>query len=333
MSYLNHALKNKRILVTGATGFIGGRLAQRLAAEEGAIVTGTGRNLAKVPHVQAAGVQLVQADLLDEAAMRQVMAGQEIVFHCAAWLMRHGGEEEAHQFNVTATETLVRLAAEAGVRRFVQVSSFAAYGPPTQAVMDESVPLNPNQPDVYGRTKALGEMRAFAVGQEVGVEVTAIRPATVYGPRSIDWTLRLMQMVQKGVPVILGKADGLAYPVYIDNLIDGMMLAAVRPEAAGEAFQFCDPQVDWRTFFGYYGRMCNKPLRSLPQWGAVILAWAAEIFHLPLPLNRERLKFYSRKTRFPTTKAETLLGYQPRVSLDEGMARAEAWLREEGYLS
>lgn len=333
MSYLNGALHGKKVLVTGATGFIGGRLAERLAAEEGAIVTGTGRSLDKVPHVRDAGVNLIHADLLDKEAMQAAIAGNEIVFHCAAWLLRHGGEEAAQRFNVDATETVVRLAATAGVQRVVHISSFSAYGPPTQQVMDESVPVNPQQPDLYGRTKAQGEIRAFAVGKEVGIEVTAVRPATVYGPRSMDWTVRMFELVSKGVPVIFGKADGYAYPVYIDNLVDGILLTAVRPEAAGEAFQFCDPQVDWRTFFSHFSRMSGRKLRSIPGWAAAIMAWIVETFHLHLPLNRERLKFYKRKTLYPNTKAATLLGYQPRVSLDEGMAKSEAWLREAEYLS
>lgn len=88
-------LSHKHILVTGATGFIGGRLAQRLAQEEGAIVTGTGRNLSKVPFLAASGVTLQAVDLLDEAGMKGVLAGQEIVFHVAAWLGRQGGPSQA----------------------------------------------------------------------------------------------------------------------------------------------------------------------------------------------------------------------------------------------
>ncbi len=86
MSYLNNALKGKRVLVTGATGFIGGRLAQRLAVEEGATVTGTGRRLDNVPFLKEAGVTLLPADLQDEAALHTAVAGQEIVFHAAAWV-------------------------------------------------------------------------------------------------------------------------------------------------------------------------------------------------------------------------------------------------------
>ncbi len=230
MSLINHALKDKKVLVTGATGFVGGRLAERLAREEGAIVTGTGRDLDAVPHVVEAGVILQKADLLDEDAMRQAMVGQEIVFHVAAWLGRHGGEQRAYALNVAATALAVRLAAEAGVKRFVQVSSIAAYGHPPKALyVDEDEPLDTEQEVIYGRTKALGEIRAFELGKDLGIEVTAVRPGLVYGPRAQSWTINMIKFVCKGVPVIFGDGKGHAYPIFIDNLVDGMLLTAVHP--------------------------------------------------------------------------------------------------------
>ncbi|MCP5101606.1 MAG: NAD-dependent epimerase/dehydratase family protein, partial [Chloroflexi bacterium] len=172
MSYLNKALKNKNVLVTGATGFIGGRLAQRLAVEEGANVTGTGRSLDKVPFLKEAGVDLQQADLQDTARYRELMVGKDVVFHVAAW-MRQSDETNAVPLNVEAVETLIRLAADAGVGRFVLVSTIAAYGVPSRNNVTEDYPLDTTQDEPYGRTKAQGELRAFEVAKEVGIEMTA----------------------------------------------------------------------------------------------------------------------------------------------------------------
>ncbi len=333
MSIINHALKDKKVLVTGATGFIGGRLAERLAREEGAIVTGTGRNLDAVPQVIAAGVTLHKADLLDEEAMRQAMQGQEIVFHVAAWLGRHGSEQKAYALNVAATALAVRLAAEAGVKRFVQVSSIATYGHPPKALhVDEDQPLDTEQEVIYGRTKALGEIRAFELGKELGIEVTAVRPGLVYGPRAQSWTINMIKLVCKGMPVIFGDGTGHAYPVFIDNLVDGMLLTAVRPEAVGQAYNMCDPVVTFNEWFGYYGQMCGKKPRRIPFWAAHILIVLNQILNLGLPLNRPRLRMYGLKAEFPATKAQEQLGFKSRVSIEEGMKITEAWLREEGYL-
>ncbi|MCB0058404.1 MAG: NAD-dependent epimerase/dehydratase family protein [Caldilineaceae bacterium] len=333
MSIANHALAHKNILITGATGFIGSRLAARLAAEEGAAVTGSGRHLARVAHLETHGVRLVRADLLDEAATAATLAGQEIVFHLAAWLRAHGDEAQAYAFNVTATERLLRQAAAAGVRRFIFTSSVNAYGPSDRAVLDETAPLDTELRDVYGRTKAIADLRVRELGAGLGIEVVVIRPGMVYGPGAISWTVDMVNILRRGLPVIFGDGRGHAMPVYIDNLVDGLILAAVSPNAPGEAFNLCDPVVDWHTFFGYYAAMCGHPPRAIPMWAARILAWASEHFRfLGLPLTRERLAFYVMAADYPSTKAENLLGYRQRIPIAEGMRHAETWLRQTGHL-
>lgn len=324
-------LRGKKVLVTGATGFIGGRLAERLATEAGASVTGTGRNLSKVPFLREAGVNLQSVDLLDEAGMAQVVAGQDVVFHVAAWLGSHGQWQQAEAYNVQATVALVRLAAAHRVKRFVHTSSIAVYGIPTQPVITEETPFN-DQTDRYGRTKAEGERQALALAQQLGLELTVIRPGMVYGPRALGWSVRMLQLVQKRVPVIYDGGRGHAYPIYIDNLIDGMILAATQPGAVGEAFNFCDAPVTFKEWFGYYGRMCGREPKSMPLFLARLIVTINDLFNLHLPLTRERLNYFLVQSNFPTTKAQQRLGYQPRIPIDEGMRRTEAWLRQEGYL-
>jgi nucleoside-diphosphate-sugar epimerase len=324
-------LHNKPVLVTGATGFIGSHLAWRLATESGAIVTGTGRNLAAVPFLAEAGVTLRHADLLDREAMAAALAGQEIVFHVAAWLSeRHGTEAQATRYNVEATRLLVEMAHAAGVQRVVCVSSIAAYGPPRVRLMDEATQsADPHQPEIYGKTKAAGEIAALELGQRLGIAVTVARPGMVYGPRSYAWTSEMVRLIRRGVPVLFGKAQGHAFPVYIDNLVDGLLLLATRPEAVGQPFNFVDAPVTWEQFFGRYGQMAGRKPRRVPYPLALALVAANRLFRLGLPLTRQRLRFYQTQTVYPTQKAQRLLGYRPNISFDEGMRRSEQWLREE----
>ena len=318
----------KRVLITGATGFIGGALARRLA-DAGAHVTGLGRNLAAATHLREASVMLRQADLLDAAAMHDAVAGQDVLFHVAAWLSRrHGQESEAYRLNVTATLELVRMARNAGISRFIHVSSVATYGPPRDGSISEQQPLSTTQRDIYGRTKAIGETEARGLAQEINLPLTVVRPGMVYGPRARAWTVNMLTLVQKRTPVILGRGDGYACPVYIDNLLDGMLLAGSQTAAAGNAFNFCDPPITWRQFFTYYGDMCGRRPVSLP----LFLAKPIIRYVRPGGITPDLLAFYTAKAIYPTTKAEQLLGYRPRVSIAEGMRRAEQWLRQQGYL-
>lgn len=334
MSILNHALQGKRVLVTGATGFIGGRLAQRLAVEEGAKVTGSGRQLEAAAYLQTAGVTLQRADLQQAEEMAALVQGQEVIFHVAAWLSdRHGEEAAAYAINVEATRRLAQQAAAAGVARFVHVSSIAAYGPPLVPLMDEGQPVDASQRnDVYGRTKAAGELAALAVGQATGLAVTIGRPAMVYGPRSMTWSVGMLRLVKRRVPTLVGDGSGHALPVYVDNLVDGLLLAAARPEAVGEAFNFCDPPVPWRTFFGYYGAMCGRRPIAIPHWAVKGLVWANQTFRLGMRLTPERVRFLTARTVYPFDKARRLLGYEPRVDIETGMGQTEVWLRQAGYL-
>lgn len=328
------ATQRNKLVVTGATGFIGSHLARRLAQENGALVVGTGRNLSRAASDLDQSVALVEADLLDFARMRDIVRGADVVFHVAAWLgSRHGEPDMAWPVNVWATLELVRAAASGGARRLVLVSSIAAYGPRTDAIVCESDSLDVTQRSLYGRTKAEGEMRAMELAHRLGLELTIVRPGMVYGPGSIGWSVRMVRLLQLGVPVIWGNGDGYAYPVYVGNLVNGIILAARQPQAAGEAFQFVDTPMTWRDWFGHFGRMCGRPPRRAPLWLARRLFQVAEWLPLGLSVDRDLIVYYTSRSVLPLTKASRLLGYEPGVTIREGMKRTETWLREAGYLS
>lgn len=325
--------KNKTVLVTGASGFIGGRLAERLAREDGVKVIGTGRKFDDATPLRTAGVELVTAELRDAEAMSRLCAGKDTVYHVAAWLGRGSKDvAEAQAINVDATRTLIQKAAAAGVRRVVLVSSIAVYGIPARDEVDESVQLDLDQRDIYGRTKALGEVAAREAAKETGIELAIVRPAMVYGPKSLSWTVGMLKLVQRGVPVLFGDATGYSYPVYIDDVVDMLRLCGTHPNAPGEAWNAAAPPVTWADFFGFYGRMCGRAPRRIPLLVARGLAFASENLPLGLPLTGDQLRQYVRHLCYSTEKAERKLGWKLSVSIEEGMRRSEAWLREVGRI-
>lgn len=314
----------RHVLVTGATGFVGGNLARRLLAE-GARVRAAVRSVDKAPE----GCEASAFDLTDPGTFGPAVADVEVVFSVAAWVGLDGGVD-GDATNVVSARELVQAAVAAGVQRFVHVSTCGVYGVPARLPITEDTPPDLQQKDRYHVSKALGEQAARAASE--GTELVIVRPGLVYGPGSRGWTAGMLKLVKKGTPVIMGRGDGHAFPVFIDNLVDGLLLAGSVPEAAGRTFHLVDTEVPWADWFGYFGKMCGKKPRRIPLIAARLLARAGEVLPLGLPLDRERLRLMRAPLTFDTSAARDVLGWAPAVSIDEGMRRAEAWLQETGRL-
>jgi nucleoside-diphosphate-sugar epimerase len=327
------SFSNQRILITGATGFIGSHLAERLVAA-GAQVRVLVRDPRKLIPSLRDRVEIVRGDLLQPDRLSAATADCEIVFHVAAWLGQPNRREAAYAINVTATQQLAEAARAAGVRRFISTSSIAVYGPVLDGVVDETWPHS----DVYlySETKSRGEQAVFAA-QADRFEVTVIRPAEVYGPRGGSWTTLPVELAKRGLPLLIGGGHGFAHPVYVANLVDAYLLAAQRQEAIGETFTICDTDVPWREFYGRYAAMAGKRARSMPWWlawcGALGAEIGAKITRHPPVISRDQLGFVTGRCVYCTAKAKRLLGWAPRFSLDEGLRQTEAWLRESKMIS
>lgn len=323
---------NRPVLITGATGFVGSHLAERLVVE-GAHVRVLVRDPYKLIDSLRDRVEVVTGDLLQSDCFVPATRDIDTVFHVAAWLGTPNSSEAAHTINVTATRQLAEAARLNHVRRFIYTSSIAVYGPVLSVVVDETQPHWPVY--VYGETKSLGEQAALST-QTDQFEVSIIRPAMVYGARGAIWTTLPVKLAQRGLPSLVGGGYGFSHPVYIENLVDAYLLAAECAGAVGEAFTISDGDVPWREFFGRYAAMLGKRARSIPAalvWiGAAAAEVVSKITRRPPPISRAQLGFMTGQARLSTAKAQRLLGWTPRCSLDEGLRRTEAWLRAEKYL-
>jgi nucleoside-diphosphate-sugar epimerase len=279
----------------------------------------------------------VEGDLRDQAAAGRLVYGTQAVLHVAA-VYRTAGHPDAyyHDVNVGGTDHLLEAAARAGVRRFVHTSTVGVHGNVERPPADESAPIAPG--DIYQATKAEAEARALAFHRERGVPVVVVRPGAIYGPGETR-LLKLFRAIARGRYAIVGSGRSFYHPVYIDDLVEGYLLALERPEAVGEAFILGGPRyVSQRELAEVIARHTGG--RVLPfRVPAAPLHWAGALVEavcVPLglepPLHRRRVEFWTKSRAFSIEKARRVLGYQPRVDVEEGVARTAQWYREAGWL-
>lgn len=325
-------------LITGATGLIGGRLAERLLTEEGVQVRALVRNPAKAHKLADMGATLIPGDITQPETLKVAAHGCDIIFHAAAWVSESGAREEVWAVNVAGTQNLVDAALAAGMQRLVHVSSCAVYGSLQQFGITEETPTR-QRGNLYADSKVEAEEVVFRAGRERGLPVVVARPSQVYGPGSYQFTIRPVEVIKAGKMVLVDGGRFLCKPVYLDNLVDGLILCAKVDAAVGEAFNLTDDQpVPWRDFFGAYGRMLG--IESFPSapyplaWGIALLNEVkAAARGKKTGLNRKAVQSLRSRNSFSNRKAAQVLGWRPRFDLAEGMRHTEAWLRAEGYLN
>lgn len=323
---------DQTVLVTGATGFIGSHVAERLI-ESGATVRGLARKPSRGAWLAERGVEIVQGDLTDAESLKRAVQDCSVVFSIAAWMGRPGSLEDGRRISVDGTRSLIEAAIAAGARRIVHTSSISAYGPVADGIIQETHPLRATDP--YGVTKTESEAVVFGYADQI--EVSVIRPAQIYGPRGGMWTRGLFKAVKRGSPILVAGGKGTFHACYIENLVDAYMFAATRSEAVGEAFTIVDGVTTWREFVGHYARMAGRPARSLPAWlpktAMYLMLAVSKITRRRPPATPDMIDFLTGSSRYDTDKAQRLLGWSPRVSIDEGMRSVETWLRDTGRLT
>jgi nucleoside-diphosphate-sugar epimerase len=324
-------LAGSRVLVTGATGFIGGHTARRLH-ELGASVLALARSEAKGKALADLGIEVAIGDIRDHERMAQLVStGVEIVIHCAAW-MRGQAKDQASVVNVDATRALAEASGAIGVKRFVYTSSIVAYGFRGDNDIDENTPLEPFG-DPYGDSKIRAERALIETGLMTGLPTVIVRPGMVYGPGSRGWTVRPIRWAKRGQTPLIGGGRGTAYPIYIDDLVNLLLICAVHPRAIAQIYNgVSDGPITLYDYLDGYRKMIptNRALR-LPCWMARALAVIVE--PLTPTLNMRYVIHQMCGTGLILNdKAKRELGWEPRISLEEGLQLSERWLREEGIL-
>jgi nucleoside-diphosphate-sugar epimerase len=248
-------LSNATVLVTGATGFIGGRLAERLIVEHGARVRALVRSFGRAARLARFPIELIQGDLCSPESLERAAAGCDYVFHCA---YGSDGQDDARRIvNAQGTRNVLEAALKHHIKRLVHTSTVTVYGNTPDGPLDESAPRRKTG-FAYGDSKIEAEEAALSyVGR--GLSVAVVQPTVVYGPFGTTFTIKPLQQLKSGRVILVNGGEGLANLVYVDDVVSGMIAAALHESANGESFILSGPEpTTWRAFYAAHEAMLGR---------------------------------------------------------------------------
>jgi nucleoside-diphosphate-sugar epimerase len=314
--------------VTGGSGFIGGRLIERLRAD-GHSVRALARSDAAADKVRARGAEPVSGDLSTPDAIRDGAEGCEFTFHAAATLGDWGKREDFIRGNVDGTRNVLASSAAAGVRRFVHVGTEAALlaGKPLVNV-DETAPLRPDSPALYSSTKAMAEQLVLDANRDGEFETVVVRPRFVWGRGDTTLLPTMVELVRSGRFAWVGGGKHLTSITHVDNTVEGLVLGAMEGDPGNAYFVTDGDPVVFREFVSelLQTQGVEPPTRTIPTGVAGALAAGGEATWRTLglkghpPLTRFAYWVTSQECTIRIDKARQQLGYKPVKTREQGLA-------------
>ena len=323
-----------RVLVTGANGFVGAALCKKLV-EAGHEVRGLVRKTSDCSLLEGVSIERVIGSLEDTESLRKAADHIELIYHTAAAVTDWGSLSFFRRVNVDGTRHLLDAAVASGVRRMVLVSSVVVHSFINQRRMDENSPQYAT-PFPYCQTKREAEKLAMEYHRDGRIEIVIVRPGDIYGPGDRVSLLKMAPLLEKGGMAYIAGGRKTGAFTYIENLVDGLILAGTKKEAAGEAFVITDGgELTWRD---YFEKLCDaldvpRPKISVPSWMALCIASTMEALYKLLriqarpPLTRYLVHHLRSDFHFTVHKARELLGYQPKIEMDEAMIKTAGWYK------
>ena len=321
----------KSVFITGANGFIGRALMNRYKAL-GCDVRGM--DIKADPEWN-----VVAGNLIDPKSWADHAKGCELFINTAAVVSLAAEWKLYRDVSMQGVRNALDVAIAAGVKRFVHYSSIAALGWDYANGADEKTPVVIGEQYRYGVAKGASEHVVLAAHAAGEIECTIVRPGDVYGPGSRAWLIEPLKMAKAGQLILPNGGKGVFTPVYIDDLLDGTMLAAGLSEGSGQIFIFTSGvETSCREFFSAHWRWAGRKgfPPTLPLSVAVALTTGLWKFNKAIgrqdEVTPDTMYMFARKGNYSIAKAKSRLGYEPKVGLGEGLRRSEAWLRQIGEL-
>jgi len=323
-------------LITGAAGFVGGHVAEACVAR-GISVRALVRPTSDTQLLEKLGVTWHRGRLAGAAAIRGAVEGVEAIVHCAAKVGDWGSVEDYRAVNVEALRQLLDVCKDRPLQRFVHLSSLGVYAARHHYGTDETEPLPARHVDGYTQSKVEAERLALDHHRRHGIPVVVLRPGFIYGPRDRTVLPKLIDNLRKRRVRWLGGGRGAMNTIYVGNLVDAIFLALEKPNSVGQVYNLTDGEfVSKRRFIEALVNgldLPKPPPVSAPLWLARVLAYVMERRarrkNSPKPplLTQARLKFLGLNLDFSIEKAKRELGYQPRVTFEQGIQETIAWYR------
>ncbi len=325
-----------KILVTGATGFTGHNLCKRLL-HEGHDVRILVRSKERVQLLPSPNLEIIEGDIRDEMTVNSCVEGTEKIFNIAAMFRSAKSvDQDYHDIHVGGVKHLLKAARRHDVKRIVHCSTVGVHGDIKIAPADENAPFAPA--DIYQRTKLEGELWAREYAHKHNLHLSVIRPTAIYGPGDMR-LLKLFKLANQTVTPIIGSGEIYYHMVYIDDLVEGFILAGEIDAAVGEVFIIGgEEKMKLIHLLKTISKITKGSKRRihLPVRPFQLAGTLCEKICIPLniepPIHRRRVDFFTKSRSFCINKAKRLLHYKPKYDLHTGLSKTAAWYSQQALL-
>lgn len=313
-----------KCLITGAAGFIGSALTERLIREGHEVIGLIHRTK---PRFIDENVEYFQVDITDKKSIKPAFKDIDVVFHCAAKVKDYGPKKLFYKINLEGTKNLAEVSEEYGVKKFIFLSHLRY----------ESEEYKGH----YSKTKALAERYLNEKYKKDGFPVVIIRPGNVYGPGATIAVLRVLDTIKRNRIALIDGGSGIFLHTYIDNLLDALIAAMIEPKAVGETIDITDGDnsTTWGEYLNSLARIAGKPSikKKLSKNTALLLSKIMmllyTIFKIEPLVTPMAVHVFTNNRKISIEKAKRILNYEPHINFEEGMRRVKNWLKANAYIN